>query len=82
MEIEKAVGLALRRARESRGVSQRELSRLSQVSRSFLADVENGRGQPTIPTLKRLTDELNMSLVELVGEIESLLDEGEEPTAA
>ena len=46
----------IRRLREERGLTMEELARLSGVSRSMLAQVERGEGNPTLSTLWKLSN--------------------------
>lgn len=45
------VAANIRRLREERNLSMEELARLSGVSKSMLAQVERGDGNPTLSTL-------------------------------
>lgn len=44
----------LRRVREARGLSQRELARRAGVTAATISDIERGRRQPTLPMLGRI----------------------------
>lgn len=44
----------LRRLREARGLSQRELARRAGVTAATISDIERGRRQPTLPLLGRI----------------------------
>ena len=55
----------LRRLREERGLSLDELARVSGVSKSMLAQVERGEGNPTISTLWKITNGMMVSFNEL-----------------
>lgn len=46
----------IRRLREERGLTMEELARLSGVSRSMVAQVERGEGNPTLSTLWKLSN--------------------------
>jgi len=47
-------------AREARELSQRQLSATIQMSGSYIAHLENGNIQPTVKTLKNLSDALRL----------------------
>ena len=59
------VGQLLRQLRDERGISIRELSRLSGLSANALSMIERGRTSPSVSTLYRLTDALNVSITAL-----------------
>ena len=52
------VAANIRRLREERNLSMEELARLSGVSKSMLAQVERGDGNPTLSTLWKLSNPL------------------------
>ena len=62
-----SLGAALRAARESRGLSLRELARQVDVSPSFVSQVELGKANPSVGTLYALVSVLGISLNELLG---------------
>jgi len=64
--IRSRVGEALRRARETRGLSVSELARTSGIAKATLSGLETGDANPTLETLWALTAALGVSLGELV----------------
>jgi transcriptional regulator with XRE-family HTH domain len=60
-----SVGPLLKRLREERGISIRELSRLSGISANALSMIERGLTSPSVSTLYRLTDALNIPITAL-----------------
>jgi transcriptional regulator with XRE-family HTH domain len=61
------LGLWLRAVRAEQGLSQRGLADRAGISRSYLCDIERGRGsQPSIETLDRLAAALGQSRNELL----------------
>jgi XRE family transcriptional regulator, regulator of sulfur utilization len=56
------IGKALARAREKRGMTQRELASLSQLSSTYLSQIENGWKEPAIATLKLIAKALKVPL--------------------
>ena len=56
------VGQLIRQLREERGISIRELSRKSGLSANALSMIERGRTSPSVSTLYRLTDALNVPI--------------------
>ena len=59
------VGQLLRQLREERGISIRELSRLSGLSANALSMIERSLTSPSVSTLYRLTDALNVPITAL-----------------
>ena len=56
----------LGRLRTQRGLSQEVLSGLAGIARSHLAMIENGAKRPTVETLWKLAQAMDMRLSELV----------------
>lgn len=59
------VGQLLRQLRDERGISIRELSRISGLSANALSMIERGLTSPSVSTLYRLTDALNVPITAL-----------------
>jgi transcriptional regulator with XRE-family HTH domain len=59
------VGQLLRQLREERGISIRQLGRLSGLSANALSMIERGLTSPSVSTLYRLTDALNVPITAL-----------------
>ncbi len=57
-----SVGDMIARRRQSLRIDQRTLSQLSQVAVHTLSNIESGKGNPTVTTLRRLLDVLGMEL--------------------
>jgi transcriptional regulator with XRE-family HTH domain len=66
-DILAAVSANIRRVRLMRGLSISELSRQSSVAKATLAQLELGRGNPTLETLMSLATHLGVALTELIG---------------
>ena len=64
----RAVGDRLRTLRARRGVTRRDLSRLSRVSERYIAQVEAGAGNVSILLLRRIARALGLGVEEIVGE--------------
>jgi transcriptional regulator with XRE-family HTH domain len=56
------IGKRLKRLRSERGMSLRELARLSDVSPSFLSQIENGKSQPSVATLFTFAKQLEVPI--------------------
>ena len=58
------LGTRLKELREARGISIYRLSRLTDVSENHIHSIEHSEKQPTIYTLEKLLDALQVSLSE------------------
>jgi transcriptional regulator with XRE-family HTH domain len=58
----------LRHLRESRGLTRQELARLSGVSRTHLWGIETGMVGPSLATLEKLSDALDVGLARLLSQ--------------
>jgi transcriptional regulator with XRE-family HTH domain len=67
----KAIAGNVRRLRTDRGLSAAGLARASGVARATLAELEAGRGNPTIETLYGLASVLGVTLADLLVEAEA-----------
>jgi transcriptional regulator with XRE-family HTH domain len=63
--IYKAIGERLVVARKEKGITQAALAYESDVDRSHLGFIEQGRRKPTISTLHRITSALGITLEDL-----------------
>ncbi|BFH11721.1 helix-turn-helix transcriptional regulator [Paenibacillus melissococcoides] len=59
------LGLTIKKARKKKKMSQIELSTSTDLSRSYISDVENGRYAPSLETLMKIAVVLNVSLDDL-----------------
>ncbi len=71
-------GRVLQRLRKTKGLSQEELSLRSGLDRTFISRLEGGQRQPTISTLIKLAQALNVSAASIVAEVEDLMDENKQ----
>lgn len=62
------LGEKLKHFRESKKMSIYRLSQEADVSQGHISDLENGRNQPTIDTLKRLLAPMGITLAEFFNE--------------
>jgi transcriptional regulator with XRE-family HTH domain len=60
--------LRLREIRARKGVSFRELKRLSGIAVANLFLYEHGQGDPQLSTLRKLAKALDVTVAELIGE--------------
>jgi transcriptional regulator with XRE-family HTH domain len=54
------LGNTIRRLRDERGVSQKELAEAAKLTPSFLSLVENDRRRPSLAVIRRLADALDV----------------------
>jgi transcriptional regulator with XRE-family HTH domain len=64
----------LKRIREDRNLSLEKMSELTGVSKSMISQIENGRSNPTLATVYRITNALKISLSELTSRPHSDVD--------
>ena len=60
--------------RRKKGVSQEVLSGLADIGRTHLSAIERGERKPTLETLFRLSNALDVRMSDIVREIESRLE--------
>ena len=58
----------IKRIRKKKGLTQEKLARLADISNNTLVKIEMGMAkEPTITTVRKIADALNISIDELVG---------------
>jgi len=65
-----SLGSRLKEARERRGLTLRALGERASLSHSFISDIESGRSMPSIETLQRLAEILNVTVTYLLDDEE------------
>lgn len=63
-----ALGAAVRRVREAKGISQEKLALEAQVDRSYVSHIETGKNNPAVLTLVKLAGAMGISVADLVGQ--------------
>jgi transcriptional regulator with XRE-family HTH domain len=66
--IYKIVGINIRAIRMQKGISQSELGFACEFEKSTISRIEAGRTNPTLQTLKKIADALEVTVCELVSE--------------
>jgi transcriptional regulator with XRE-family HTH domain len=66
LEHEQTIGHRIRAARELRGISLRRLAQSTGLSSGFLSQLENGRSNASVATLKKLAEALGATTAELI----------------
>ncbi|MTH53345.1 helix-turn-helix domain-containing protein [Bacillus mangrovi] len=70
-DIQAVIGGNVRRIRRMRALSLDQLSALSGVSKGMLSQIENGDSSPTVSTLWKIANGLEVSFSSLIGERDS-----------
>jgi transcriptional regulator with XRE-family HTH domain len=66
--MDRETGARLRRIREARGLSQRQLARQSGVANASISQIEAGKLNPTVSMLKKVLDGIPISLADFFGD--------------
>lgn len=65
-DISKKLGQNIKRIREQKGMTQGDICRALNLDRGYISSIENGKRNPTLSTIKKLADALNVSVDELL----------------
>lgn len=68
-EIYNQLGKRIVKTRNSKGISQEKLAVISDIDRSHMGFIEQGRRRPTLATLFKIARALDLSLEELFKEL-------------
>ena len=74
MNIRVQFGMRLKYLRQKKGWSQEDLALESHVNKNYISDLENGRGNPTLEIMERLSIALGITLSELTKGLMSFND--------
>jgi transcriptional regulator with XRE-family HTH domain len=69
--IEMSIGQKIKNIRKANKLTQVELAKKANISRSYLADIENDRYNASVDTLKSIANSLDVKLSELIEESSS-----------
>src|SRR5436309_15102032 len=61
-----AIGRLLRLSRAKRGMTRRQLAHASGASERYLAQIESGRGNPSVIMLSAIADALELPIIDLL----------------
>lgn len=64
------IGDNIRKYRKKKNLTQKELGDIVEISNTYLSDMEIGRTNPSIKTLKRIAKGLEISYVDLLKDTE------------
>ena len=73
-KLDSAFGKILKLRRNSVNLSQERLGLESGLSRSYISDLENGKKDPSLFTIFKLANALDLKPSALIGEIEIMLE--------
>ena len=65
-EISKKLGENMKKVRAKKKLSQGALARLLDVDKGYISNVESGKKNPTLATIQRLAEALDVSANELL----------------
>ena len=75
------VGHVLQKFREQKKLSQELVSAFAGIGRTHLSTIERGERKPTLETLYRLSNALDVKMSDIVKEIENELEKAQNPSA-
>lgn len=70
MELGKVIAINLKKLRSERNLTLGQLSKLSGISKAMLSDIEKGGSNPTINTIWKVANGLNVPYTRLMEDIE------------
>jgi transcriptional regulator with XRE-family HTH domain len=70
MDVLKAFGVVLRKLRVSRGLTQEQLGFEANLRRTFISSLELGEKQPSLETIHKIADALDMPMSRLILKVE------------
>lgn len=56
------LGIEIRNARKKKGITQQELAKSIKISRNYISDIENERYLPSVKTLIKIANEVDLDL--------------------
>jgi transcriptional regulator with XRE-family HTH domain len=66
-----AFGLAVRKLRLEKGISQEQLAELAEIHRTYIGDVERGKRNIALINMTRISQALEVRLSQLIVEMET-----------
>ena len=65
-EISQKFGANMKKIREAKRMSQGDICRTLEVDRAYISNLESGKRNPTLATIKRIADALGVSVDRLL----------------
>lgn len=72
MKAQEQLGMRIKFLRKEKGWSQEDLALEANVNKNYICDLENGRRNPSLDILERISNALNISLEVLFKGIETI----------
>ena len=66
MNESEKLGKNLKRIRTAKGISQGEISRILEIDKSFISNIEAGKTNPTLATIAKIAKAIGVSVGELM----------------
>ena len=60
------LGKNLKRIRTAKGITQGDIVRKLKVGRGFISNIENGKANPTLSTIAKIAEAIEVSIGELM----------------
>lgn len=73
-KIDKALAVVLRKQREHKKISQEDLAFRANVHRTYISQLERGLKSITLKTLVKITDALEIDIIEFIKEVNNELE--------
>lgn len=73
MDIAKAFGEVLRKHRKAANLSQEQLALLCNLDRTYIGLLERAQRQPSLTTIFKISEHLNVTPHKLIKEIEDII---------
>ena len=75
LNIDNAFGKVLKQTREKKGLSQEQLAFDSGLHRTYISLIERGKRSPSLRTLERIVNALDLRLSVMIKDMENLAGE-------
>lgn len=72
-DLPKAFGLALKKLRTDAGYSQDSLAKECKLDRTFISLLERGERQPTLTTLYKVAEALELTVQQIIAQVDQQL---------
>ena len=72
MDVNKQLGMRIKYLRSLKKWSQEDLALEANINRNYICDLENGRRNPSLEVLERISDAFGITLSELFRGIETI----------
>jgi len=66
LDIQKRIGVKVKKFRLKKRISQRQFAKEFLIDRSYLNEIEKGKGNPTIGTLHKIATKLHVRISDFI----------------